>query len=189
VRDLLYEGLLAEFEAPDAMLETLRALRALGYRRLDAYSPFPVPGAEDALGLGRSRLPRAVFLGGALGLVWSYWLQWFLNAAVYPVNDGGRPAHAPPAFIPATFETTILFAAFAAFFGVLLLSRLPRLWHPVFEVEGFERAAIDRFFVGVDARDPSFDAALVAKTLARSRPLRIVRLTEKEGVTPVGEPS
>lgn len=185
MNEILYEGLLAEFETADAMLDALRALYALGYRRLDAYSPYPVAGAEEALGLGRSRLPWAVFLGGLLGLAGSYWIQWYCNAVSYPVNEGGRPGHSPAAFVPASFETTILFSALVAFFGALVLCRLPKLWHPVFEVEGFERASIDRFFVGIDARDPRFDVTLSARSLERAKPLRIVRLTEAEGVTPV----
>jgi hypothetical protein len=183
--EILYEGLLAEFERPDAMLEALRALRADGYTRLDAYSPFPVPGSDGALGLPRSRLGAGVLAGALAGLVVSYHLQWYCNAVIYPVNDGGRPGHSAPAFIPATFETTILGAALVAFLGVLVLSRLPRLWHPVFEVEGFERATVDRFFVGIDARDPRFDPAASARALEARRPLRIVRLSEAEGVVPV----
>jgi hypothetical protein len=186
MKDLLYEGLLAEFETSAEMVEALRTLHGLGYRRLDAYSPYPVHGAEEALGLRRSRLPYGIFAGGVLGLAVSYHLQWYCNAVIYPVNDGGRPGHSAAAFIPATFETTILIASFVAFFGVLILSRLPKLWHPVFEVEGFERASVDRFFVGIDARDPRFDAVESVHALEGLRPLRIVRLTEAEGATDVG---
>lgn len=183
--DDLHEGLLAEFDSPGAMRETLAALHAQGYRRLDAFSPFPVEGASEAMGLSRSKLPWLVFAFGAASLAFGYWIQWFSNVHDYPVNDGGRPPHSVVAFIPATFETTILFAALAAVVGMFVLCGLPRLWHPVLEVEGFERASVDRFFVGIDSRDPRFDEVASVRALERFAPLRIVRVRDEGGATRV----
>ena len=119
-----------------------------------------------------------VFLVGLLGAVVSYAVQWYADAWSYPLNIGGRPAHAVTAFIVPTFEGTILSAALATFVGLLVILRLPRPWKPVFEVEGFERATIDRFWVAVDARDRRSGAELTPRELESLGPLRVVRLEE-----------
>src|SRR3954466_13721439 len=146
-------GLLAEFQSADALAAGVGALRALGYRDVEIYSPFPLPDVEPELELRRSRLPKFVFAGGLLGAILGYGIQWYADVWIYPLRVGGRPVHAVPAFIPATFEATVLGAAFAAFFGLLIALRLPALWHSVFEVDGFERASVDRFWLAVGARD------------------------------------
>lgn len=141
--------IVAEFATPDASLEAARHLREAGYRDLDLHSPYPLEGSDEALGLRPSRIPVAVLVGGIAGALFAHWGQWFCNAGDFPINVGGRPDYAAPAFIPITFELAVLFAAFAAFFGVFVVTRLPRLHHPVFEAEGFESALIDRYWLSV----------------------------------------
>ena len=171
-------AILAEFATADAMRDAVRALHAKGYTRLETYSPYPVPDVLPLLGARRSRLPLLVFGGGLAGAVIAYAVQWYANAWSYPLNLGGRPAHATTAFIPPTFEGTILAAALTAFFGLLVALRLPRPWKPVFEIDGFERATIDRFWVAVDASDRRGDASLTPRELWELRPLRVVQLEE-----------
>ncbi len=145
-------GLMAEFAGPRELVAAVRALREGGYTELDAYTPYPVHGIEAAMGLRRTRLPWFVLAGGLTGAAFAYLFQLWIQYD-YPIDLGGRPLHAAPAFIPITFETGVLFAALTTFFGLLAFARLPRLWHPVFEVEGFERASIDRFWLAVPAHD------------------------------------
>lgn len=144
------EGFVLEFGSADALLAAARSLRERGYLRLEAYTPYLVHGLEEALGLSRSRINFMAFGGTLFGAFGAYLIQWYTNAVNYPLNVGGRPAHMAPAFVPITFEMGILFTALASFFLVFFLSRLPRLWDPIFEVEGFERASIDRFFLSID---------------------------------------
>jgi hypothetical protein len=167
--------MLAEFECAEDLVHALRVLRAKGYTQVETYTPYDVPGVAPLLGGRRTRLPLFIFAGGLFGAVASYAIQWYANAYAYPLNIGNRPAHAVPAFIVPTFEGTILCAALAAFFGVLAILRLPRLWKPVFEVEGFERASIDRYWIAVDAGDHRVDAALTPRELTRLKALRVVR--------------
>lgn len=167
-------GLLAEFSEPEGLVAAIRAMHDEGYDRLDAYSPFPLPDAEEALHVPRTRLPYVIFAIGIAAAGGAYFLQWFLVAYLYPLNAGGRPPHMPLAYIPITFEMGVLFAAFAAFFGFLARARLVRLWEPVFEVEGFERASIDRFWLEVSADDPLFDREKTARELEDQNPLRVV---------------
>jgi hypothetical protein len=168
------EGLLAEFTEPEALVSAIRAMRDKGYEELDAYTPYPVEQAEEALHIRRTRLPFFIFAVGLSAAGGAYFLQWFLTAYLYPLNAGGRPPHMPLAYVPITFEMGVLFAAFAAFFGLLARARLVRLWDPVFEVEGFERASIDRFWLAVDARDARFDAETTARELDELGALRVV---------------
>jgi hypothetical protein len=150
-------GLAAEFAGADDLLIALAELRRRGYTRLDAFVPHPVPGLEEALALRRSRLPWLIFPIGLGGASFAFTLQWYCNAYAYPLNVGGRPAFAIPAFVPITFETMVLFSGFGTLLLLFVILRLPRLSHPVFEVEGFERASIDRFYAAVDQLDPKFD--------------------------------
>jgi hypothetical protein len=152
-------GLLAEFGTPEEMLRAIHDLRGRGYRRLDAFTPYPVPGVERALDLRRSPLTWIVFPIAMLGAGLAYLVQLWCNAYDYPLNVGGRPLHSAPAFIPITFETAVLTASVTGVLVFLLLSGLPELHSPVADVEGFWRASIDRFWVGVDDRDPRFDGA------------------------------
>lgn len=150
-------GLMAEFDSPEALLKASHRAFAEGFRRMDAYSPFPVDGLAEAIGFHRTRVPLIVLIGGLLGCVGGFWLQYWVSVIDYPINIGGRPLNSWPSFIPVTFELTILLAALGAFFGVLALNRLPMPYHPVFNVERFELASRNRFFLCIEAADTNFE--------------------------------
>jgi len=150
-------GLMAEFDSPEALVEAGRRAFAEGFRRMDAYSPFPVDGLAEAIGFHRTRVPLIVLIGGLLGCIGGFYLQYWVAVIDYPINIGGRPLNSWPSFIPVTFELTILLAALAAFFGVLALNRLPMPYHPVFNVERFELASRNRFFLCIEAADTNFE--------------------------------
>ncbi len=151
-------GLLAEFETPEAVRAAAEAAYAAGYRRMDAYSPFPVEGLAEAVGFRKNRMPLVALSGGVLGGLTGYVMQWYANVIGYPLNIGGRPHHSWPSFIPITFELTVLFAGFFALFGLLIASQLPQPYHPVFNAARFLHASQDRFFLCLEASDPTFDA-------------------------------
>ncbi|MHB8417943.1 MAG: DUF3341 domain-containing protein [Myxococcales bacterium] len=171
--------ILGEFTSPHASLAAARALREAGFRELDLHSPFPLEGSEAALGLRRSRLPLAVLAGAGAGGAIAHGGMWFCNAADFPINVGGRPLYSGPALIPITFEVAVLFAAFAAFFGVFALARLPRLHHPVFEAEGFRRALIDRFWLSVTGESGELDEADVRRRLAALGASRVETVSDE----------
>ncbi|MCC6166550.1 MAG: DUF3341 domain-containing protein [Caldilineaceae bacterium] len=152
-------GLLAEFDSADALVERAQQTYQAGYRRISAYSPFPVEGLADAIGLRPTRLPYLVLIGGIAGGLGGYALQYYAAAIDYPLNIGGRPLNSWPAFIVVTFEMTILGAALVAALGMLLRNGLPQPYHAVFNAPRFHLASQDRFFLCVEARDPNFDLA------------------------------
>lgn len=164
---------LAEFGSPDALTQAVRSLEAKGYTLVETYSPIPITGGPKLPG---SRLPVIVFLAGLLGGIASYAIQWYADAYAYPIDIGGRPTHAAPAFIVATFEGTVLCAALAAFFGFFVITRLPRPYHPVFEIDGFDRATVDRYWVAVDASDDRSSADVTPRDLHALAPIRVVTL-------------
>lgn len=147
-------GYLAEFRTPEEVLAATRKARERGYRRMDVYSPFPVEGVADALDFKRSSVSATVLVGGVLGAVGGYVLQYGLNAVDYPLNVGGRPLNSIPAWIPIMYELTILIGALFAVLGMLALNGLPMPYHPVFNVPEFARASSDRFFLAIEASDP-----------------------------------
>lgn len=167
----------AEFDREAPFVAAVTALRERGYEKVEAYSPYPVPEVSAALKSRRSPLPLIVFVSGVIGGLLGYWIQWFTNAVSYPLNIGGRPTHAVPAFFIPTFETTVLCAALAAFIGLFALLRLPRPWHPIFELDEFGRASIDRFWIAVDARDRLADASTTPQALESLHALRVVRVS------------
>ena len=166
----------AEFEDAESLVRATRELDRAGYAKVEAYSPYPILEVERPLFARPSRLPVVVFLAGLAGAVLGYWIQWYANAVSYPLNIGGRPAHATPAFIIPTFEATVLCASLAAFVGLFWLLRLPRPWHPMFEVDGFERASIDRCWVAIDMTDDRVDARRTAADLAVLGARHVVRV-------------
>lgn len=153
---LLY-GLMAEFRDPEHLVKAAQRAHQEGYRQMDAYSPFPVDGLSEALGLPRTRLPAIVFAAALTGALAGYGMQYYAAVYSYPINSGGRPFHSWPAFIPVAFEMTILFGAIAAVLALLFLNRLPQPYHPVFNAPSFKRASQDGFFLCLEARDPRFD--------------------------------
>jgi hypothetical protein len=170
-------GLLAEFDTAAGIVRAAREVRAQGYRKLDAYTPYPMEELTEALHLHRTRVPLVVLCGGILGLLFGWGLQYYTAVVDYPINIGGRPVYAWPAFVVPTFETTVLFSAFAAVLGMLALNGLPQPYHPAFNVPAFARASRDRFFLGVDADDPKFD---LERTRALLRSLGAVEVSEVE---------
>ncbi len=166
-------GLIAEFRTGDALLEAARRARAEGYRQVEAYAPYPVEGIAEAVGFTRNRVPLLALLGGIAGGAGGYFLQWYSAVIDYPINVGGRPLHSWPSFIPATFELTILGAALAAVFGMLLANGLPRLRHPVFDTPHFEQATRNRFFLCLPARDSHFDLQRARTFLDGLQPLSV----------------
>lgn len=169
-------ALLAAFDGAEPLLEAVRALRERGYRRLDAYTPFPVPGLAEALALPPTRLPLVV-LGCALaGGIGGYLLQWWSAAVDYPINVGGRPLHAWPAFIPVSFELAVLAGALGAVAGLLIACGLPRLHHPVFEARAFDLASRNRFFVLVHPDDPRYAREATERTLRELGALTVSEL-------------
>jgi hypothetical protein len=158
-------GVVGEFDSPAALVAAARRTREAGYRRFEAYAPFPFEELVDAVGHPHTRLPLAVFIGGLIGGLSGYLLQYFTAVVTYPLNIGGRPFHSWPAFIPVTFECTILGAALTAVLGMLARNGLPMPYHPLFHVPRFARASRDLFFLSIQARDPMFDSAAVAQFL------------------------
>ena len=165
-------GLMAEFSTADALLEAARRARAAGYRHAEAYAPFHVEGLAEAIGFRPRNVPLLTFLGGLLGGVGGFYMQWYSAVVDYPLNIGGRPLNSWPMFMPVTFELTVLFAAVFAFFGVVFGSGLPRLRHPVFDAPDFDLAMRNRFFLCLPAHDAAFEPESAAALLDSLRPLR-----------------
>jgi Protein of unknown function (DUF3341) len=162
-------GVLAEFPTPHELIQAVEKTREAGYRRIEAYTPFPVEGLSEALALKRNNVPLITLIGGLTGGLGGFFFQYWVSVIAYPVNIGGRPLNSWPAFIPVTFELTVLGAALSAVFGMLALNGLPRPHHPLFNVQRFVRhATSDRFFLCIEARDPKFnlsESAHFLKTL------------------------
>jgi hypothetical protein len=170
---------LGEFPDEAALLAATRALRARGQDRLDIHSPYPLHGADEALGLRRSTVPVVALIAGITGAISGYVLQWWTVGVNWPLNVGNRPPHSPPAFIPVTFELGVLFSALSIFFGLLLAYfRFPRVHHPVFEVEAFRSATIDGLWLSAEVTPA--DAEGVAGEL-RGLGARNVSVVEGEG--------
>jgi Protein of unknown function (DUF3341) len=156
-RQLTIYGIMAEFDGPEALLEAAHRSFAEGYRRMDAYSPFPIDGLAEAIGFQKTRIPLIVLIGGILGCIGGFYLQYWAAVIDYPLNIGGRPLNSWPMFIPVTFELTILAAALSAVLGLFALNGLPMPYHPVFNVERFQLATRNRFFLCIESIDPKFD--------------------------------
>ena len=151
-------GIMAEFDSPSDLVAAARRTYEAGYQKIDAYSPFPIEELAEAIGFHHNAVPLVVLIGGLVGCLSGYALQYWVSVITYPINVGGRPFHSWPAFIVVTFEMTILFAGLAAVLGMLALNGLPMPYHPVFNVPRFAFATKDRFFLMVFSTDPRFNA-------------------------------
>ena len=167
-RDPIY-GIMAEFDSAQALVDAAHKTHAAGYRKIDAYSPFPVEGLADAVGAPHD-VPLVVLIGGLIGGCSGYLMQWWMSAVDYPLNIGGKPPHSWPAFIVITFEMTILFAGISAVLGMLALNGLPMPYHPVFNVPRFSSASKDRFFLIVFSSDKKYHAAETRRFLEGLNP-------------------
>lgn len=163
-RDPIY-GIMAEFDSPTALLEAARRTYQAGYRKIDAYSPFPIEGLAEEIGFHHDAVALVVLIGGIIGGLTGYLMQWWCDAVSYPLNVGGRPPHSWPAFIVITFEMTVLFGGISALFGMLALNGLPMPYHPVFNVPRFAFASKDRFFLIIFSSDKQYDQVAVRKFL------------------------
>ena len=170
---------LAEFRDEVALCAAARRLRELGHRRLDAYSPVPLHGVDEALGLRKSVVPLIALIGGVTGAVTGYVMQWWMNGIDYPINVGNRPPHSPPSNIPITFEMGVLLSALAIVIGLIALAGLPRTHHPVFEVESFRTASIDALWLSVEVKRE--DDMAVARELDRLGAVQVARVPEDHG--------
>jgi hypothetical protein len=150
-------GVMAEFENPTDLVAAARQVYHLGYRRINGYSPYPIEELSEAIGFTHTSLPLIVFIGGVVGGLGGFFMQYWIEVINYPINVGGKPYNSWPAFIPITFEMTVLCAAFAAVLGMLMLNKLPQPYHPVFNAPNFALATRDRFFLAIEANDPKFD--------------------------------
>jgi hypothetical protein len=155
-KSLLY-GFLAEFADPETLKECIRRARQEGFKRIDAYTPFPVEGVSEELGIHHSSVPLIVLIGGLIGGLGGAFMQWYSSVFDYPLNIGGRPFNSWPSFVVITFELTILFAGLFGALGMLALNDLPKPHHALFNEPHFDRATQDRFFFCIEATDPKFD--------------------------------
>lgn len=172
VRPATY-GLMAEFDNPSDAVAAARRVHEEGYTRIDAFSPYPVEELSEAIHAHKTKMPLIVLIGGILGGTLGYLMQFYIATVYYPINVGGKPLHSWPAFIPVTFECTVLGAALFAVFGMLALNGLPEPYHPVFNAPNFALASRDRFFVLVESADPKFDRERTAEFLRTLGPREV----------------
>ncbi len=166
-------GVMAEFDTPTELLDAVKAVRAKGYRKMDAYTPFPIEELSDAMDLHHNKLSLIVLLGGIIGGLAGFGLQYWSTVVYYPLNIAGRPLNSWPMYIVITFELTILFASLGAVFGLLALCGLPMPYHPAFNVSRFALASRNRFFVCIEATDPLFDLAATKSFLETLKPREV----------------
>ncbi|MGH9536474.1 MAG: DUF3341 domain-containing protein [Terriglobales bacterium] len=171
-------GLMAEFDSVNALMDAANRTREAGYKRIDAYSPFPVEGLAEAIGFHHDEVPLVVLIGALLGGLGGYLLQYWISVVSYPINVGGKPYHSWPAFIVVTFEMTILFGGIFAVFGMLALNGLPMPYHPVFNVPRFAFATNDRFFLIVFSSDPKYNPTQVRSLLESLGPRSIAEVPD-----------
>ena len=166
-------GVMAEFADSEQLLHAAREAYAAGYRKMDAYSPLPVDGLAEAIGFRRNLVSPLVLLAGITGACGGFGLMYWISVIAYPFNVAGRAMNSWPAYIPITFECTVLAAALTAMFGMFALNGLPMPYHPVFNVAKFARASTDRFFLCIEAADAKFDRAATREFLAGLAPLGV----------------
>src|SRR4026209_2591335 len=166
-------GVIAEFEGPGELVHAARQTYEAGYRRINGYSPYPIEELSEAIGFTHTSLPLIVFIGGLIGGIGGVFMQYYIEVIDSRINVGGKPYNSWPAFIPITFEMTVLVAAFSAVLGMLVLNKLPQPYHPVFNAPNFALATRDRFFLAVEANDAKFDHAAVVRLLQSLNALEV----------------
>ena len=173
MKSSVIDGLMAEFDDPTSLVTAAERAHREGYRSMDAYSPFPIEELHHALGSKHTRLPLIVLIGGLIGCIGGYALEYWVSVIAYPINIGGKPLHSWPAFIPVTFECTILAAALSCVLGMLALNGLPMPYHPVFSVPRFALASRNRFFLCIESKDPKFDIEETRRFLETLNPREV----------------
>jgi hypothetical protein len=166
-------ALVAEFDSPEKLLTAAEGARRAGFKKMDAYTPFPIHGLSEAIGFRDVKVPFSVFAGGLVGGAVGFGLQYYVHVLDYPMNVGGKPLVSLPSMVPITYECTILFAGLTAFFSMLAYNRLPQPYHSVFNTPGFERATQDRFFLAIESTDANFDTEKTAQFLAEFDPITV----------------
>ncbi|MFZ0796829.1 MAG: DUF3341 domain-containing protein [Terriglobales bacterium] len=169
-------GMMAEFDSAQELVAAARRAHEAGYKKIDAYSPFPIEGLAEAIGFHKNGVALCVLIGGLLGGISAYALQYWVAVITYPVNIGGRPYHSWPSFIIVTFELTVLFGGISALIGMLGLNGLPMPYHPVFNVPEFAKVSENKFFLVVFSSDPNYDAAATRSFLSGLAPRMIVEV-------------
>jgi len=170
-------GVMAEFVEPEELVAATERAYSAGYRKMDAYSPLPVEGLSEALGFHRNLVSKTVFIGGIFGCIGGFGLLYWITTIAYAHNVAGRPMNSWPAYIPVTFECTVLLASLTAFIGMFAMNGLPQPYHPVFNNPRFsERASVDRFFLCIEAADPQFDLAKTKDFLASLNPIEVAEI-------------
>jgi hypothetical protein len=173
-------GMMGEFSTPEELLAATKKAREAGYKHVEAYTPFPIEGLAEAVGFKWTAVPLLTLIGGVGGGLTGFGLQYWVAAITYPLNIGGRPLNSWPAFIPVTFELTVLGASLFAVVSMLALNKLPQPYHPVFNVERFGQASTDKFFLCIEARDPKFDLVETSKFLQSLHAQHINEVKDEE---------
>lgn len=173
-------GVIAEFDSADDLLHAAKQAYSEGYRKMDAFTPFPVHGLAEAMGPDDNRIKWLIFLGGLVGVSAGIGLEYWASVHAYPHNVGGKPLWSWPLFVPPAYECMILFASAAAFFGMFALNGLPRPHHPVFSAKRFELASQNKFFMVIESVDPKFDREGTAKFLSTLNPAQISEVDHDE---------
>jgi hypothetical protein len=170
-------GIMAEFEDAEMLLEAARNSRQEGYRKMDAYSPFEIEGLSDTLGLERSKIPLVFLAAGILGALGGFFLLYYIAVLNYPINVAGRPLNSWPAFIPISFELSVLTAGVVGFIALLACCQLPMPYHPAFNNPSFSaRASIDRFYLCIEADDPQFDSDRIKDFFSKINAVEVVEI-------------
>lgn len=173
-------GVMGEFATPEQLLAAAKKAREAGYKHVDAFTPFPIEGLAHAIGFRWTAVPLITFIGGLGGGLTGFGLQYWASAITYPLNIGGRSLNSWPAFIPVTFELTVLGASIFAVVGMLALNKLPQPYHPVFNVERFAQASTDKFFLCIEARDPKFNLAETSRFLQSLEAQHVTEVKDEE---------
>jgi hypothetical protein len=166
-------GLIAEYDTPEELLKACEAARDAGYKKLDAFAPFPVEGLSQAIGFRDKLIPTLMLCGGIVGICWGLGVQIFGLGASYALNIGGRPLWSWPNFLPITFEATVLTCAFTGVIMMFALNGLPQPYHPVFDAPNFDRASTDKFFLCIESKDKNFDTVITRNLLDSTHPVQV----------------